>query len=83
MASSFLRTKMSGTKDSNVIAKHVRCVMLQFACTTNGLIIRSIDNYVKDDIPRGSDSVVVFTMSLCTLESKQMLISLLFQLIWL
>ena len=40
-----------------------------------------IDNYAKDGGPGESDFCVAFTMSLCALELKRTLISLLFQII--
>ena len=39
-----------------------------------------IDDYAKNGGPGGSDFCVVFTMILCALRLKQLLISLLFQI---
>ena len=42
---------------------------------------KEIDDYAKDGGPGVSDFYVVFTMSLCALGLKQLLISLIFQII--
>ena len=41
----------------------------------------TIDDYSKDGGPGGSDGCVVFTITLCALELKQTVISLLFQVV--
>ena len=52
---------------------------ISFICTKFGAY--TIDDYAKDGGPEKSDFYVVFTMSLCALGLKQLLISVLFQII--
>ena len=59
--------------------------LISFSSSLDCLIILlsecSIDDYAKDGGQGRSDFCAVFTMSLCALELKRMLISLLFQII--
>ena len=70
------------SKVKSVFRKDLQGVFRKDLCSTsNYKLFMTIDDYAKDGGPGKVCFYVVFTMSLCALELRQSLISLLFQVI--